>query len=95
MFDFDKVVVLSVNSIVVDWKISCRINLFFLCFVFFCFVGCMVCKVGLMFLVLGVSEIGVVILVDCKVEVIFEGVNVVVEEVRVFVEIDGFEGEFV
>ena len=43
---------------------------------------------------LGVGEVGAVILVDCEAETAFEGADMVFEEVGVFVEIDGFEGEF-
>ena len=42
---------------------------------------------------LGVGEVGAIILVDGKAESAFEGADVVLEEVRVFVEVDGFEGE--
>ena len=31
---------------------------------------------------------------DCETEAAFEGADVVLEEVGIFVEIDGFEGEF-
>lgn len=41
-----------------------------------------------------VSEIGAIVLVYCKAEPTFEGADMVLEEVGVFVEIDGFEGEF-
>jgi hypothetical protein len=43
---------------------------------------------------LGMGEVGTVILVDCQTETTFEGADVVLEKVRVFVEIDGFKGEF-
>ena len=41
-----------------------------------------------------VREIGAVVLVDREAEAAFEGADVVLEEVGVFVEVDGFEGEF-
>lgn len=47
-----------------------------------------------MFAALGVGEVGAVVLVDCEAETALEGADVVFEEVRVFVEVDGFEGEF-
>ena len=43
---------------------------------------------------LGVGEIRTVILVDRQAESALEGTNVVFEEVGIFVEVDGFEGEF-
>jgi len=43
---------------------------------------------------LGVCEIRAIVLMDCEAEPTFEGTNVILEEVGVFVEIDGFEGEF-
>ena len=42
---------------------------------------------------LGVGEVGAIVLVDCQTESTFEGSDVVLEEVGVFVEVDGFEGE--
>jgi hypothetical protein len=42
---------------------------------------------------LGVGEVGPVVLVDCETEAAFEGADVVLEEVWVFVEVYGFEGE--
>jgi hypothetical protein len=39
-------------------------------------------------------EIRAVILVDCEAQTALEGADVVLEEVRVFVEVDGLEGEF-
>ena len=41
-----------------------------------------------------VSEIGTIVLMYCETEPTFKGPDVVLEEVRVFVEIDGFESEF-
>lgn len=43
---------------------------------------------------LRVGEVGAIVLMDCETEAAFEGADVVLEEVRVFVEVDGFEGEF-
>lgn len=40
------------------------------------------------------GEIGSIILMYCKAEAAFEGSNMVFEEVRVFIEVDGFECEF-
>ena len=42
---------------------------------------------------LGVGEVGAIVLVDGKAEPAFEGADVILEEVRVFVEVDGFERE--
>lgn len=47
-----------------------------------------------MFSSLGMCEVGAVILVDCETQSTFEGADVVLEEVGIFVEIDGFESEF-
>ena len=47
-----------------------------------------------MFAALCVSEIGAIVLVYCEAETALEGADVIFEEVGVFVEIDGFEGEF-
>ena len=41
-----------------------------------------------------VGEVGAIVLVDCQAETAFEGADVVLEEVWIFVEVDGFEGEF-
>ena len=41
-----------------------------------------------------VSEIGAIILMYCEAETALEGADVVLEEVGVFVKIDGFKGEF-
>ena len=43
---------------------------------------------------LGMREVGPVILVNCKTETTFEGANVVLEEVGIFVEIDGLKSKF-
>ena len=43
---------------------------------------------------LSMSQVGAVILVDGEAETAFEGADMVFEEVGVFVEVDGFEGEF-
>jgi hypothetical protein len=51
-------------------------------------------EVRLMFPPLGVREVRAVILVDGQAEAALEAADVVLEEVRVFVEVDGFEGEF-
>ena len=40
------------------------------------------------------GEVGAIVLVDREAEAAFEGADVVFEEVWVFVEVDGFEGEF-
>lgn len=42
---------------------------------------------------LGMGEVGAIVLVDCQAETTLEGTDVVLEEVGVFVEVDGFEGE--
>ena len=42
---------------------------------------------------LGVGEVGAIILVDCEAEPAFEGADVILEEIWVFVEVDRFEGE--
>ena len=47
-----------------------------------------------MFATLRVREIGAIVLVDCEAESTFKGADVVFEEVGVFVEVDGFKGEF-
>ena len=41
---------------------------------------------------LGVCEVGAVVLVDGKAESAFEAADVVLEKVRVLVEVDAFEG---
>lgn len=43
---------------------------------------------------LGVGEIGAIVLMYCETKTAFEGADMILEEVGVFVEIDGFEGEF-
>lgn len=43
---------------------------------------------------LRVGEVGTIVLMYCEAEPAFEGADMVLEEVGVFVEIDGFEGEF-
>lgn len=43
---------------------------------------------------LGVSQVGAIVLMDGEAETTFEGANVVFEEVWVFVEVDGLQGEF-
>ena len=43
---------------------------------------------------LGMREVGAIVLVDCQAESAFETSHMVFEEVRVFIEIDVFEGEF-
>lgn len=43
---------------------------------------------------LSVSEVRAIVLVDCKTEATLEASDVVLEEVWVFVKVDGFEGEF-
>lgn len=47
-----------------------------------------------MFFTLGVGEVGAVVLVNSEAETAFKGADVVFEKVRVFVQVDGFEGEF-
>lgn len=42
---------------------------------------------------LGMGEVGAIVLVDGEAEPAFEGADVVFEEVRVFVKVDGFERE--
>lgn len=43
---------------------------------------------------LRVREVRAIVLVHGQAETAFEAADVVLEEVRVFVEVDGFEGEF-
>lgn len=43
---------------------------------------------------LRVGEVRAIILVDCQAQAALEAADVVLEEVGVFVEVDGFEGEF-
>jgi hypothetical protein len=43
---------------------------------------------------LGVGEVGTIILVDGQAESTFEGSNVVLEEVGVFVQVNSLESEF-
>lgn len=43
---------------------------------------------------LRVGEVGAIVLVYGETEATFEGADVVLEEVGVLVEVDGFEGEF-
>lgn len=40
------------------------------------------------------SEIRAVILMYCETQPAFEGADVVLEEIRIFVEVDGLESEF-
>ena len=47
-------------------------------------------KIGLMFPTLCVSEIGAIVLMYCKAEAAFEGTDMILEKVGVFIEIDGF-----
>ena len=61
---------------------------------FFLFPCCAPGQVGLMFSSLRVGEVGAIVLVHRQAETAFEGSDVVLEEVRVFVEIDALEGEF-
>lgn len=51
-------------------------------------------EIGLMLAALGVSQVGAIVLMDGEAETTFEGADVVFEEVRVFVEVDGLQGEF-
>ena len=46
-----------------------------------------------MFATLGVREVGSIVLVYGEAKPAFEGADVVFEEVRVFVEVDSFEGK--
>jgi hypothetical protein len=43
---------------------------------------------------LGMGEIRAIVLVNSETETTFEGSDMVFEEVGIFVEVDGFEGEF-
>jgi hypothetical protein len=43
---------------------------------------------------LGMGQIGAIILVNSETEAAFEGSDMVLEKIGVFVEVDGFEGEF-
>jgi hypothetical protein len=43
---------------------------------------------------LGVGEVGTIVLVDGQAESTFEGTDVVLEEVRVFVQVNSLESEF-
>lgn len=43
---------------------------------------------------LRVGEVGAIVLVDGETEAALEGADVVLEEVGILVEVDGFEGEF-
>jgi hypothetical protein len=51
-------------------------------------------EVRLMLPPLGVREVRAVILVDGQAEAALKATDMVLEEVRIFVEVDGFEGEF-
>lgn len=51
-------------------------------------------EVRLVLAALGVGEVGAIVLVDGETQATLEGADVVFEEVGVFVEVDGFEGEF-
>lgn len=44
-----------------------------------------------MFSALCVSEIGTIVLMYCEAKTAFEGADMVFEEVRVFIEVDGFQ----
>jgi len=48
----------------------------------------------LMLPALGMGEIGAIVLVNCQAESTFEGSDVILEEVRVLVKVDGLKGEF-
>jgi hypothetical protein len=61
---------------------------------FFLLPGRSACEVGLMLSSLRVCEVRAVILVDCQAQPALEAAYVVLEEVGVFVEVDGFEREF-
>lgn len=68
------------------------------CFVFLLlaqlrFLGSTPCEIGLMLAPLSVSEVRAIILVDCQAEAALEAPDVVLEEVGVLVEVDGFERE--
>jgi len=43
---------------------------------------------------LSVCEVGTIVLMDSEAEPAFEGADVVFEEVRILVQVDGLEGEF-
>ena len=47
-----------------------------------------------MFASLGVCEVGAIVLVYGETQAAFEGADVVFEEVWVFVQVDGLEGQF-
>jgi hypothetical protein len=51
-------------------------------------------KIGLMLSALGVGEVGTIVLVDGQAESTFEGSDVVLEEVGVFVQVNSFESKF-
>ena len=51
-------------------------------------------QVGLVLAALGVEHVGPIIFKKNEAEAAFEGADVVLEEVGVFVQVDGFEGEF-
>jgi hypothetical protein len=68
-------------------RIKTRSSLFLL-------LRCAAGKICLMLPALRMSEVGAIILVNCQTQSAFKGPDVVLEEVGVFVEIDGFEGKF-
>lgn len=51
-------------------------------------------EVGLVLAALGVREVGAVVLVDGQAESALEAAHVVLEEIRVLVEVDRFQGQF-
>ncbi|KAL8748354.1 MAG: hypothetical protein Q9184_007364 [Pyrenodesmia sp. 2 TL-2023] len=65
-----------------------------LCSPFLLLPRCSSSEVGLVLAALGVGEVGSIVLVHGEAEAAFEGADVVLEEVGVFVEVDGFEREF-
>jgi hypothetical protein len=59
-----------------------------LVFAFALFAGSAAGEVRLVLFALRVGQVGTVILVDCETETALEAADVVLEEVRVFVEVD-------
>jgi len=60
---------------------------------FFLLPRCSAREVGLVFAALRVREVGAVVLVDRQAEAALEAADVVLEEIRVLVEVDRLEGE--
>lgn len=51
-------------------------------------------EIGLMFATLGMRKVGAIVLVNCETESTLEAADVVLEDIGVLVEVDGFEREF-